>query len=625
MNTQTKEFEGLKSKNIFVLLRRLLKFVKPFFGLLAMLLVVNSIYSILSAISIAAIIKPVFQILFEENVPVELAPASAGLLESLKNNFYYYMNSLFVVKGDIAATLFNLSLLIILLFLAKNIFKYWGQIISVNFEQGLLKNIRDSLFRKLTSLSVDFFAKRKEGNIISIITNDVSVINNTTVNSFTNFFREIVQVFVFIFYLVSISPQLTLIAFSTSIISLSLLRLSMKFLRRYASRMQSSMASYTSILNETIYGIRIVKAFNAETSSDKRFENETKRFVRSAVKERKIISFIPSINEMFAILALCVVFFVGGKDVLSGTMKADELMVFLFALFAIMSPIVAVTSDITKFQRGFVATERVLEILDQEPTVIDGKEKIETFDQSIDVKNVSFSYDNKTQVLKNVSFKINKCKKTAFVGLSGSGKSTMLDLLIRFYDPVNGDIFIDDRNIKTLNTQDYRSLFGIVTQESMLFNDTIANNIRYGLENISQDDIENASKLANAHSFITKFPEGYNSIVGDRGVKLSGGEKQRIAIARALIRNPYVLLFDEATSALDSESEKIVQNAIDNSLENKTAVIIAHRLATIINCDEILVFDNGEIAERGNHFELIEKNGIYKKLYDIQFAKKSLS
>lgn len=619
------EQEGLKSKNAFVLLRRIIKFVRPFFALLTLLLIVNSIFSVLSAISIAAIIKPVFQILFEENIPLEIASSDAGFLENLKDEFYVFMNSLFVVEGNTKATLLNLSFLIISVFLAKNVFKYWGQILSVKFEQGFLKNLRDNLFRKLTSLSVDFFSKRKEGSIISIITNDVGVINSTTVSSFTHFFRELVQVLVFLFYLISISTNLTMIAFSTSIISLLLLRFSMKYLRKYASRMQSSMASYTSILNETIYGIRIVKAFNAESNSDRRFEDETKRFVRSAVKERKIISLIPSINEMFAILALCVVFFVGGSDVLAGKMKADDLMVFLFTLFAIMSPIVTVTNSIAQFQRGFVATERVLDILDQEPTVEDGKEKIEKFTDKIIVNNLHFNYENGTSVLRNTSFEIKKGKKTAFVGLSGSGKSTMLDLLIRFYDPISGEINIDGRNIKDFNIKDYRSLYGIVTQDSLLFNDTIANNIRYGLQDINLEEIENAAKLANADHFIRSFPDGYDTIVGDRGIKLSGGEKQRIAIARSLVRNPEILLFDEATSSLDSESEKVVQDAIDKSLKDKTAVIVAHRLATIINCDEILVFDKGEIAEKGNHYELLEKNGIYRMLYDIQFARKKLS
>ncbi len=620
----SKEKEGLESKSMYVLLRRVAKFVKPFFALLGLLLIVNAIFSILSAFSIAAIVKPVFQILFQENVPLDISSPDAGLLETMKNDFYGFMNSIFVVPGDMHATLLKLSVFIIILFLAKNIFKYWGQVISVKFEQGVIKHIRDNVFGKITSLSVDFFSKRQEGSIISIITNDVSVLNSTTINAFTKFFREIVQVLVFLFVLVSISTYLTLIAFSTSIISLILLRLSLKYLRRYASRMQISMANWTSILNETIYGIRIVKAFNAEKISDRRFSDETDRFVRSAVKERKVISLIPSINEMFAILALCVVFFVGGSDVLAGKMKPDDLMTFLFVLFAIMAPIVSVTNAVAKFQRGFVAAERILAIIDEKPSVESGKEIVDSFNDAIEVKNLSFSYENGSHVIKNSSFKIQKSQKIAFVGLSGSGKSTMLDLLIRFYDPDSGEISMDGKNIKDLNLESYRSLFGIVTQESMLFNDTVANNIRFGDENVSREDIENAAKLANAYDFISAFSNGFDTYIGDRGVKLSGGEKQRIAIARALIRNPYILLFDEATSALDSESEKTVQNAINRSLKDKTAVIVAHRLATIIDCDEILVFDKGEIVERGNHFELIEKNGVYRKLYDIQFARKEI-
>jgi subfamily B ATP-binding cassette protein MsbA len=300
-------------------------------------------------------------------------------------------------------------------------------------------------------------------------------------------------------------------------------------------------------------------------------------------------------------------------------MRSDDLMLFLFSLFAIMSPTVQLFNNLSRFQRGIVSAQRLFRILDEEPTVQTGNEKIDTFERAIEVENVSFAY-NHEHVVKNASFLIEKGKNIAFVGASGSGKSTMLDLLIRFYDPTEGDIKIDGKSIKTLDIVSYRSLFGIVAQENILFNDTVANNIRYGSPDASMEQIIKASKIANAYDFIINLPDGFETVIGDRGVMLSGGERQRVAIARALIRNPHILIFDEATSALDAENEKIVQQAMTESLKNRTAIIVAHRLATIIDCDEILVFDRGEIVERGNHGELLRNNGVYKKLYDLQFA-----
>jgi subfamily B ATP-binding cassette protein MsbA len=297
-------------------------------------------------------------------------------------------------------------------------------------------------------------------------------------------------------------------------------------------------------------------------------------------------------------------------------------MLFLFSLFSIMSPIATVINNISVIQRGFVAAERVFEIIDKKPTVQTGLEEISTFDNSIEIKNINFKYEEQL-VLKNISFTVPKSEKIAFVGSSGSGKSTMLDLIIRFYDPNEGAILIDGRKITDLTIASYRSLFGIVAQETILFHETIANNIRYGFEHATMDTIIESAKIANAYNFIMAMPNGFNTLVGDRGVTLSGGEKQRIAIARALVRNPRILVFDEATSALDTESEKVVQEAINNSLEQRTAIIVAHRLSTIIDCDNILVFDKGTIAESGTHSELLAKNGIYKKLYEIQFNDKT--
>ncbi len=373
-------------------------------------------------------------------------------------------------------------------------------------------------------------------------------------------------------------------------------------------------------MQETISGIRVVKAYNAEKSAIGRFIEQTQKFVLSAIKHKKVTSMIPSFNEVFAIIALCVVLFVGGSQVLiTKELTSADLIAFLFYLFAIMSPIALTFDNLSKFQRGFVAAERVFAIMDTKPSVKSGKKVIKSFNKEIIVKDVFFAYEN-IGVIKNANFIIPKTKKIAFVGASGSGKSTMLDIIIRFYDPNEGEILVDGLNITKIKLSSYRSLFGVVSQDTILFNDSISNNIKYGFTDATEDDVIAASKIANAYDFIMQLPEGFNTFVGDRGVMLSGGERQRIAIARALVRNPEILVFDEATSSLDSESEKIVQDAINNSLTNKTAIIIAHRLATVINCDVIHVFDNGRILESGSHKELMERNGVYRKLHDIQFA-----
>lgn len=607
-----------KKRNTPKLIKRILGFARPFAKLLTLSIFLNVLYSIFTALTLSTI-KPLLEVLFKTSENSAVSKEIPTFFETLKDDFYRFIENLIVNPLDNDSTLWNLAALIIILFFFKNIFKYSGTIVNTKLVEGLIKHIRDLVFKKLTSLSVDFFSKSKAGNIISIITNDIAVVNRTAIMPITDILREMTQIIIFLTLLLTISSYLTLIAFSTSVISLLILQLAMKYLKRYATRMQNAMADYTSSLQETLSGIRVVKAYNAEETANKSFMKQTLRYVQSAVKHRKVIQIIPSVNEIFAILALSVVLFVGGTQVFEGSMKSDDLFLFIVILFSILSPISIVVNNISQFQHGLVAAERVFGILDQKTTVQSGTEEVTSFEEKLELKNVSFAY-NLEPVIKGASVELAKNKKIALVGSSGCGKSTMLDLLIRFYDPNEGEILLDGRNIKDFTLESYRSLFGIVAQETMLFNDTVANNIRFGMESAGIEEVMEAAKLSNAYNFIMNMENGFDTYVGDRGVLLSGGERQRIAIARALLANPRILIFDEATSALDAESEKIVQEAIDVSLKDRTAVIVAHRLATIINCDEILVFDQGEITERGTHSELLEKNGVYRKLYDIQFA-----
>ncbi len=609
--------------------KKINEFAKPFYGLMALSLSLNIIFSIFSALSIA-IIKPLINILNPEEVEeVAKKVTEPGIfgdvkiwLEGLKDTFSDGILHLVQNPDSIETTLLNMSILIIGIFIVKNIFKYLGSIAAMNLEEGFIKHVRDIVFAHLISLSVDFFGQRKEGELITIVTNDTSVLNSTTVSSINILIRELTQIVFFLALLLATSVQLTLIAFSTSIISILIIKFAMKYLRRYASRMQSAISDYTSTLQESVEGIRVLKAYGAERNASDMFEENTTKFFKSSIKHKKIITIIPAINEVFAIFALCVVLFVGGLAIGNEELAFDDLWLFLVSLFSIMSPITTFIDTISKFQRGIVSAGRIFNVLNAKSTVVSGEEKIDSFKDKISVKNLSFAYGD-IPILKDVSFDIEKGKKVAFVGPSGSGKSTMLDLIIRFYDPASGQIEIDNKEIKNLDAKDYRSLFGIVSQETVLFNNSIAGNIRFGKPDATRVEIEEAAKQANAYNYISQTENGFDTNVGDRGAKLSGGERQRLAIARALVRNPEILVFDEATSALDSESEKIVQEAINKNLEDRTAVIVAHRLATIINCDTILVFDKGKIVERGTHSELLELDGVYKKLYDIQFAEQS--
>lgn len=605
------------SKSSISILIRVAKFILPFKKLLFLQIFLNTIFSFFSTLSVTLIL-PILELIFGSNNTKTIIN-TGNPLKDLSNNFFQFIFSLVYSDKGTIDTLFNISILIITVFTFKNIFKYLGAVVSTRLEEGVIKSIRDNIFTRLVNLSLDYFTAARQGNLISIITNDVATLNSTTLNSFTTVIRELIQVILFLFLLLSISPLLTFAAFSTSIISIFLIRVAVKFLRRYAERMQIAMADYTSTMNETIGGIRVVKAFNNENNSIDKFKKDTNRYVISAIKHKKIIEIIPSINELFAIIALCVVLFIGGSQVLNNQLQPEKLMLFLFSLFSIMSPISTIFNSLSKFQHGIVAAERIFSIIDKEPTVKSGNRKVSSFNDKITIENLDFAYKDDL-VLNNINIEIPKGKKIALVGASGSGKSTLLDLIIRFFEPTRGTIYLDGVDIKEFDINSYRNLFGIVSQESILFNDTIANNISFGL-NASTEEIIKASKQANAFNFIVNLPNGFDTKIGDRGVTLSGGERQRIAIARAILRNPEILLFDEATSALDSENEKIVQSAIEQNLKDKTAIIVAHRLATIIDCDEILVFDKGKIVEKGTHSELLKINGIYAKLYNIQYAK----
>ena len=604
-----------ESYTIRELIPKVAPFVRPFMGLVALSFLANLVFSLMDA-AVLAIVDPVFRTLFGGQAP-EMPSATSQLSFGLKERFDAFIYHV-VIAEDFFDSIRNLSIFIFLLFLVRSIAKYLGRIIGTRIEEGMMKSIRDALFLHVSSLSMDYFARKKTGDIMSLLTNDVGVLNQATISSITRLWKEGTSVLIFMFLLFSISAKLTLIALGVSAIGLLLIRTATGVLRRYGARMQKAQANYTSTLQESVLGIRVLKALGVEASMAKRFTDETAHFVRMSLRNVRVSALVPVVNDTFGILALVGVFFAGGMALAAGEIAPSSLVTFLFLLFGLMGPITAIVGTISGMQRGIAAGANIAATLDEQPSIVDGTESVDTFTSELVVKDVSFDY-GEGHVLHNVSLTIRRGETVALVGASGSGKSTMLDLLLRLYDPTSGVVTIDGRDIRTLREQNYRRLFGMVSQETILFNDTVTNNIRLGEDDLSMDQVIKAATIAHADPYIRQLPQGYDTVIGDRGTRLSGGQRQRLAIARALVREPEILLFDEATSALDTESERIVQEAIGEVLADRTAVIVAHRLSTIVNADRIVVFDDGRIVEEGRHDQLLAREGVYAKLHAMQF------
>jgi subfamily B ATP-binding cassette protein MsbA len=596
----------------------MLPFVRPAWKLVVLSTIANLLFSVSNAL-ILAVVEPIFRTLFGGAPPAAAAkplPAVGGLKAAFEN----LMTSL-IQGADQSSALRNISFVLLLLFVVRGITKYVGSVLTTRLEEGIMKRIRDTLFHHLTTQSLDFFGKRKAGEIISLLTNDIGILNHATINSITTLWREASTVVIYVGLLFVISAKLTVISVVVAGLGLFLMRTVTRLLRSYGSRLQAAQADYTSTLQETVLGIRVVKAMNIESFIVRRFIDQTASYLQRAIRNTRVMGLIPVVNDTFGILALVTVFYIGSQDSAAGVITASNLMTFLFLLFGLMQPISVIANTIAGMQRGIAAGANVAQALDTMPTIQSGNSDLTSGESVLSVSNVSFAYADNV-VLKDVSFTVNTGEKIAFVGASGSGKSTMLDLLLRFYDPQSGAIKIYEQDVRSVDLDKYRRLFGVVSQEALLFHDTVANNISLGEDAADRDQIINVCRIAHADGFIQQLPDGYDTVIGDRGMRISGGQRQRLAIARALFREPQILLFDEATSALDTESERQVQTAIDRALEGRTAIIVAHRLSTIINADRILVFDQGRIVEQGTHAELLARSGVYARLYEIQYAGK---
>lgn len=612
---------------------RILAYVKPYWRTLALSILCTIFFSFFSVASIYLTV-PLLETLFDQT-PVEISatqtPPKYQLVPneiiSVKQFFEHSLRD-FIFAGTKSEALFKICGLIFFVFLLKNIFDYCQSYLMARVEQSLMRDVRDALYEHLHNLSLSYFTNERTGNLISRVTNDVNVVNGGVSASFVTLIKEPLLIIGFLGMAFVLSWKLTLLAFIVFPLILLIISAIGLRLHKQSGIMQEKMADITSVLQETISNVKVVKAFAMEEFENKKFRKETQSYFKTILKITRIRNLSSPSTELLSVLAGAVIIWFGGQQVLiTGEMKAAEFLGFLFAIFQIMPPVKNLASVHNRLQEFSAAGKRIFEILDTKPAIQNapGAISIPGIKKSVEYKNVSFAYamenDEKRIVLTDINLKVRKGELVALVGPSGGGKTTFVDLLPRFYDPIGGAVLIDDVDIRMIDVRSLREKIGIVTQETILFNDTVRNNIAYGLEDCPMEKIRAAAKAANALSFIDEMPFGFDSVIGDRGTKLSGGQRQRLSIARALLKNPPIMIFDEATSALDSESEILVQEAMERLMQNRTSFVIAHRLSTIRNADRILVLEHGKIMQEGKHVELLkQKNGLYKKLHDMQFA-----
>ena len=539
------------------------------------------------------------------------------------NETLKYWTNILILRETPAESLKVLCITLLGVFFTKNIFLYIKNILLRIVELKLVKNIRDRLYQHIQTLSLGYFNKKETGYITSIVMNDVGQFQSAVGVVFQRLFVEPINILTFVTLLFIISWKLAIIA----IVILPLAGIAIvtigRSIRRKSRRTQSKIAEIMQILTETLSSIRIVKAFVNEKEEVKVFTGESQNYFNLLLKRARLDLISGPVTESFGVIIGVVLLWYGGMEVLSNEgLSAEDFIRFIIILFSILGPIKQMSNVNIKIQMGAASAERIFSLLDTPPEIVEKADAVDLgeFRKSIEFDRVHFEYnDDDERVLDEVSFTINKGEVVAMVGPSGSGKSTIADLIPRFYDVSRGTIRIDGHDIRETTLASIRGNMGIVTQEVILFNDTIRNNIAYAQQNVSEDAIRQAADAANATVFIEDTPNGFNTLIGERGVNLSGGQKQRLAIARALLKNPPILILDEATSALDTESEKMVQRAIEVLMKDRTALVIAHRLSTVQNADKIIVLEKGEIIEVGSHTDLYNKGGLYRRLYDIQF------
>lgn len=580
----------------------------------------NILYALFSALSFVALI-PMLTVMFGDEKKIYEKPVYQGVFQ-LKDYLMEYMNYYITTTSDAYGTQYTLNVMIvgiISLFLLKNLFNYWAMYFITFLRNGILKDIRNTLYKKSVELPLAYFSEKRKGDMISRMTSDVLEIQHSFLSILELIVREPLTILFTIIVMFSISFELTLFVFIFIPISGFIISKVGKSLKKNSDKAAKEQGFFLSIIDETLGGLKVIKGFNSEKTFEKRFQDSTQRFFKlnNRILNRQNLS--SPLSEFLGIVTIAVLLIYGGKLVFEGKLLAGAFIAYIGMAYNILTPAKAISKASYSVKKGDAAAERVLEVLETENPITSKQGAVEKvdFNDKISVENITFSYDNEP-VLKDFSLSVSKGKTVALVGQSGSGKSTIANLLTRFYDVQNGHIKIDGIDIKDFNLQSLRGLMGLVTQDSILFNDTIKNNLLLGKQNATDAEIIDALKVANAYEFVKDLPDGIETNIGDSGNKLSGGQKQRISIARAVLKNPPIMILDEATSALDTESERLVQQALENMMQNRTSVVIAHRLSTIQNADTIVVMQKGEIVEQGTHDELIQKDGMYAKLVAMQ-------
>ena len=605
-------------KNIYT---RLWNLISPHWHVLLLATIASIFYVVFNSLSIWLTASFINNILSDFDLLIKSQEELKENVHTLNDQLKYWTNK-FIIKSTPRETIKVLCISIISVFTIKNIFLYIKNL-SLSFIQfNIITQLRKKLYSHLHSLSLSFFDNNKSGELTSIVITDVSNMRAALGTSFHKVFVEPINILAFISLLFIINVKLAI--YSTIVVPITFGAIFWigKSIRRKSRRTAKQIADIMGITTEILNSIRIVKAFGAEAFERKRFDDEQGQYYRLIYRRAKLQLFASPITETIGAFIAVVLLWVGGMDVLvHGTMESEDFIRFILILFSVLGPVRLLSNVSVNIQKGVASAERVFKILDTKPTIYSkvNAKNFKEFQSKIEFRDVSFKYDERNEVVKNINFTIAKGQIVALVGPSGAGKSTLADLLPRFYDVNSGSIKIDNHDIRDLNLNSLRKLMGIVTQETILFDDTIQSNITYGIKTYSNNDLENAAKAANAYNFIKEQPNGFETIIGEKGIKLSGGQRQRLAIARAILRNPPILILDEATSSLDVEAERKVQEALENLMLDRTTLVIAHRLSTVINADKIIVLDDGELVEAGDHRALYEKKGLYHKLYNIQF------
>ena len=600
----------------------ILKYEKKYRKFTLLNILFNIFYAIFNVLSVLAFI-PVLGILFETEKKITTQPEYTGITNIgsfLKESFYHFISQKIENDGQINTLLF-ICLLALSLFFLKNFFRYLASYVITFLRTGIVKDIRDKLYNKIVELPISYFTEKRKGDIIARMTADVQEVEVSILTSIETIVREPLTVVIAISIMLFMSVKLTLFVFILLPVSGFIISSISKKLKANSVKAQKETGTFLSFIEETLGGLRVIKGFNSERIIERKFNNSTDTFKKlmTSVFHRQTLA--SPMSEFLGSATIIAILWYGGTEVLSNTssLQPDEFMGYIVLFYTVLNPIKLITTSYYNIQKGEASAERIMQVLNTENSIKDKPNAIvkNNFESQIEFKNISFKY-KKEYVLKDFSLTIKKGETVALVGQSGSGKSTLANLITRFYDVNKGDILIDGINIKDITKKSLRDLMGIVTQESILFNDTVENNIKLGTENATENQINEAADIANAYEFIKDLPEQFNTNIGDSGNSLSGGQKQRLSIARAVLKNPPIMILDEATSALDTESEQLVQVALEKMMQNRTSLVIAHRLSTIQKANNIVVMKKGKIVEQGKHEELLDKKSEYFKLVSMQ-------